>query len=63
VTDGSSTVAGSVWDEVLDTGHVRVLRTYIERWARRKGPAEKVLVIVVEPGAGARSAARSWSPT
>lgn len=42
-------MAGSVWDEVLDTEHVQVLRTYIERWPRKKGPDEKVLVIVVEP--------------
>lgn len=42
-------MAGSVWDEVLDTQHVQVLRTYIERWPRKKGPDEKVLVIVVEP--------------
>jgi transposase len=38
-----------VWDEVLDTEHVQVLRTYIERWPRRRGPEEKVLVIVVDP--------------
>ncbi len=42
-------VADSVWDEVLDTEHVRVLRTYVERGPRRKGPEEKGLVIVVEP--------------
>lgn len=42
-------MAGSVWDEVLDTEHVQVLRTYIERWPRRKGLWEKVVVIVVEP--------------
>lgn len=38
-----------MWDEVLDTEHAVVLRTYIERWPRRRGPEEKVLVIVVEP--------------
>ena len=42
-------MGGSVWDEVLDTEHVHVLRTYIEQWPRRDRPAEKVLVIVVEP--------------
>jgi transposase len=42
---------GSVWDEVLDTEHVDVIRTYIERWPRRDRPPEKVLVIVVEPDA------------
>jgi len=47
-------VAGSVWDEVLDTEHVQVLRTYIERWPRKQGPDEKVLVIVVEPDAKTR---------
>jgi transposase len=43
-----------VWDEVLDTEHVQVLRTYIERWPRKAGPDEKVLVIVVEPDAATR---------
>jgi transposase len=43
-----------VWDEVLDTEHVQVLRTYIELWPRKKGPEEKVLVIVVEPDEQAR---------
>lgn len=52
--DGSVAVAGSVWDEVLDTEHVQVLRTYIERWPRKKGPEEKVLVIVVEPDEASR---------
>lgn len=47
-------MAGSVWDEVLDTEHVQVLRTYIERWPRKQGPDEKVLVIVVEPDAKTR---------
>lgn len=42
-------MAGSVWDEVLDTEHAVVVRTYIERWPRRDRPPEKVLVIVVEP--------------
>lgn len=44
-------MGGSVWDEVLDTKHVQVLRTYIEVWPRKDRPAEKVLVIVVEPDA------------
>jgi transposase len=38
-----------VWDEVLDTEHAIVLRTYIERWPRRDRAPEKVLIIVVEP--------------
>ncbi len=41
--------AGSVWDEVLDTEHAVVVRTYIERWPRKGRPPEKVLIIVVEP--------------
>ena len=40
---------GSVWDEVLDTRHAEVVRTYIERWPRRDRPPEKVLIIVVRP--------------
>jgi transposase len=42
-------VAGSVWDEVLDTEHAVVMRTYIEQWPRKDRRPEKVLVIVVEP--------------
>lgn len=42
-------MAGSVWDEVLDTEHAVVVRTYIEQWPRRGRPPEKVLIIVVEP--------------
>ena len=42
-------MAGSVWDEVLDTEHAVVVRTYIEHWPRKDRPPEKVLVIVVEP--------------
>jgi transposase len=38
-----------VWDEVLDTEHAIVLRTYIERWPRKDRAPEKVLIIVVEP--------------
>jgi transposase len=38
-----------VWDEVLDTEHAVVVRTYIERWPRKDRPPEKVLIIVVEP--------------
>jgi len=40
---------GSIWDEVLDTEHAVVTRTYIERWPRRDRPDEKVLIVVVEP--------------
>ena len=42
-------MAGSVWDEVLDTEHAVVVRTYIEHWPRKDRPPEKVLIIVVEP--------------
>lgn len=42
-------MAGSVWDEVLDTEHAVVVRTYIEHWPRRDRAPEKVLIIVVEP--------------
>jgi transposase len=47
-------VVTSVWDEVLDTEHVQVLRTYIERRPRKQGREEKVLVIVVEPDEATR---------
>jgi transposase len=47
-------VSGSVWDEVLDTEHAQVLRTYIERWPRKQGAPEKILVIVVKPDAATR---------
>ena len=47
-------MAGTVWDEVLDTEHAVVVRTYIERWPRKDRPPEKVLVIVVEPDQEAR---------
>lgn len=46
---------GSIWDEVLDTEHVIVVRTYIERWPRKSRPPEKVLVVVVEPDDEARN--------
>ena len=46
-------MAGSVWDEVLDTGHAVVIRTYVERWPRKDRAPEKVLVIVVEPDCSA----------
>jgi transposase len=46
---------GSIWDEVLDTEHVIVVRTYIERWPRKGKPPEKVLVVVVEPDDEARN--------
>ena len=42
-------MAGSVWDEVLDTEHAVVVRTYIEQWPRKNRAPEKVLIIVVEP--------------
>ena len=42
-------MGGSVWDEVLDTEHAVVVRTYVERWPRRGRAPEKVLIIVVEP--------------
>lgn len=40
---------GSIWDEILDTRHVQVVRTYIERWPRKGKAPEKVLIVVVEP--------------
>jgi len=46
---------GSIWDEILDTRHVQVLRTYIERWPRKGREPEKVLIVVVEPDDEARS--------
>ncbi len=42
-------MSGSVWDEVLDTEHAVVVRTYIEQWPRKDRRPEKVLIIVVEP--------------
>ena len=36
-------------DEVLDTEHAVVVRTYIEQWPRKNRAPEKVLIIVVEP--------------
>jgi len=49
VKDRGGTLAGSVWDEVHDTEHAVVIRTYVEHWPRKDRPPEKVLVIVVEP--------------
>lgn len=46
--------AKTVWDEVLDTEHAVVIRTYVERWPRKDRPDEKVLIVVVEPDARAR---------
>lgn len=46
---------GSVWDEILDTRHVSVIRTYIEHWPRKGKPPEKVLIVVVEPDDEARN--------
>jgi len=40
---------GSIWNDILDTEHAVVVRTYIERWPRRECPPEKVLIVVVEP--------------
>jgi hypothetical protein len=40
---------------VLDTEHVIVVRTYIERWPRGSRAPEKVLVVVVEPDEEARN--------
>src|SRR5487761_1392820 len=51
---GDAVLAGTVWDEVLDTEHAVVIRTYIERWPRKDLPAEKVLIIVVKPDAAHR---------
>src|ERR1039457_4408626 len=45
---------GTVWDDILDTEHVVVIRTYIERVPRRDRPPEKVLIVVVEPDEEAR---------
>ena len=44
----------TVWDEVLDTEHAVVVRTYVERWPRKDRPDEKVLIVVVEPDEDAR---------
>jgi hypothetical protein len=41
--------AGSVWDEIFDTEHAEVVRTYIERWPRKDRKPEKVLIVVVQP--------------
>jgi len=41
--------AGSVWDEIFDTEHVEVVRTYVERWPRKGREPEKVLIVVVQP--------------
>ncbi len=38
-----------MWDEVLDTEHAVVIRTYIEQWPPKGRAPEKVLIIVVEP--------------
>ena len=45
--------AGSVWDEIFDTEHVEVVRTYIEQWPRKGRQPEKVLIVVVQPRCGA----------
>jgi transposase len=46
---------GSVWDEILDTRHAIVVRTYIERWPRKNRAPEKILIVVVEPDEAARN--------
>ena len=46
---------GSIWDEILDTRHVQVLRTCIERWPRKGREPEKVLIVVAEPDDEARN--------
>ena len=51
---GDGTSAGSAWDEVLNTRHTVVVRTYIERWPRKDRAPEKVLIIVVGPDEEAR---------
>ena len=48
-------MAGSVWDDVLDTEHATVVRTYIELWPRKDRAPEKVLIIVVEPDGETRN--------
>ena len=45
---------GSIWNDILDTEHVVVLRTYVEQWPRKNRPPEKVLIVVVEPDEQAR---------
>jgi transposase len=45
---------GSIWNDILDTEHAVVVRTYIEQWPRRDRPPEKVLIVVVEPDGQAR---------
>jgi transposase len=46
---------GSIWNDILDTEHAVVIRTYIERWPRKDRPPEKVLIVVVEPDEQARN--------
>jgi transposase len=41
--------AGSVWDEIFDTEHVEVVRTYAGRWPRKGREPEKVLIVVIQP--------------
>jgi transposase len=50
--------SGSIWDEILDTEHVVVVRTYIERWPRKDRAPEKVLIVVAEPD----EESREWCP-
>lgn len=44
----------TIWGEILDTEHVTVLRTYIEKWPRANRPPEKILIVVAEPDKQAR---------
>jgi len=41
--------AGPVRDEIFDTEHAEVVRTYVERWPRKDRQPEKVLIVVVQP--------------
>ena len=39
----------SISDEILDTAHVVVVLTYIERWPRRDQAPESMPIVVAEP--------------
>ena len=41
--------SGSIWNDILDTDHAVIIRTYVERWPQRDRPPEKILIVVVEP--------------
>jgi transposase len=53
-------LAGTVWDEVFDTEHAVVIRTYIERWPDKDRVPGKVLIIVVEPDEETRNRCPRW---